>query len=349
MAENPTHKKINQKKMLPKVSLAQWQTTFDVINDAVSLLDMTGKILQCNKAMESLLKKSSKEIIGGTCQELIHGTDKPIKGCPILRMKKTLCRETLVLRIDDKWLNIAVDPVTDETGNLAGAVHIISDITRRKQAEEALRESEEKYRSLTDDVLDSSAVGIFILDSDFRVVLVNRALEDFFGLKRDEIIGKNKRQLILERIKNIFEDPDNFVNKIFAAYDDNAYIERFECHVIANGEREERWLEHRSQPVQSGLYTGGRIEHYYDITNQKQVEKKMKEMQAQLRQSQKIEAIGTLAGGVAHDFNNLLTVIMGNAELALMNVIKDEFLRKKIEEIKKAVEKAIFLARQRDG
>ena len=228
MAKNPTHEEINQKEMLPKASSAQWQTIFDAINDAVCLLDMNGKILRCNKAMESLLKKSSKEIIGGICWELMYGTDKPIKSCPIVRMKKTLRRESLVLKVDDdKWLNVAVDPLIDETGNLAGAVHIISDITRRKQAEEALRESEEKYRSLTD-----------------------------------------------------------------------------------------------------------------------QVEKKMKEMQAQLRQSRKIEDSGTLASGVAHKLNNLLTVIMGNAELALMNVIKDESLRRKIEEIKEAGEKATSLTRQ---
>ncbi len=93
-----------------EASSAQWHTTFDAINDAVCLLDMNGKILRCNKAMESLLKKSSKKIIGSTCWELVHGTDKPVKGCPIVRMKKTLCRETLVLKVNDKWLNVTVDP-----------------------------------------------------------------------------------------------------------------------------------------------------------------------------------------------------------------------------------------------
>ncbi len=79
MAEKPTHEEINQKEMLTKASLAQWQTTFDAINDAVCLLDMNGKILRCNKAMESLLKKSSEEIIGSTCWELVHGTEQSLQ------------------------------------------------------------------------------------------------------------------------------------------------------------------------------------------------------------------------------------------------------------------------------
>jgi PAS domain S-box-containing protein len=137
---------------------------------------------------------------------------------------------------------------------------------------EALRESEERYRSLTDDVLDSSAVGILILDPDFKIAWVNRSLERYFGIQRKEIVGKDKRQLICERIKYIFEDPEGFAEKVLAAYDNNTYIENFECHVLPDGERKERWLEHWSQPIRSGLYAGGRIEHYYDITERKRAE-----------------------------------------------------------------------------
>ncbi len=146
-----------------------------------------------------------------------------------------------------------------------------------KQVEEALRESEEKYRSLLDDVVDSTNVGIFILDSDFKVVWVNQALELHFGLQREEVVGRDKRQLILKKIKHIFEDPDSFMGKVLATYDDNTYVENFECHVLSGDKREDRWLEHWSKPIRSGLYTGGRVELYYDITERKHAEEALSE------------------------------------------------------------------------
>ena len=167
--------------------------------------------------------------------------------------------------------------------DIAFALHNIELEEKHKYAEEALQKSEEKYRSLINDVLESSAVGIFILDSDFRVAWVNRALEDYFDVKRDDIIGKDKRQLIRERIKDIFENPDSFAHTVFTTYDDNTYVERFECHVLPDGTREERWLEHQSQPIQSGLYTGGRIEHYYDITARKQAEENLHQSEEKYR------------------------------------------------------------------
>ncbi|MGD9098987.1 MAG: GAF domain-containing protein, partial [Anaerolineae bacterium] len=151
-----------------------------------------------------------------------------------------------------------------------------------KQAEGALQESEARYRSLTDDVLDISVIGIFILDSDFKVVWVNQALERYFGVRREEIIGKDKRQLIRKRIRHIFENPGRFTDKVFATYDDNTYVETFECHVLPDGERQERWLEHWSQPIRSGLYAGGRIEHYADITKRKRAEKDINQRNREL-------------------------------------------------------------------
>ncbi|MCH7558892.1 MAG: PAS domain S-box protein [Planctomycetes bacterium] len=156
-------------------------------------------------------------------------------------------------------------------------------VSELKQAKEKLHKSEQRYRSLTDDILDSSKVGIFILDDSFKVVWLNQALERYFGLRRKDVIGKDKRQLILKQIKDIFEEPETFVEKVFATYDNNTYIENFECHVLADGQRENRWLEHWSQPIRSGLFAGGRIEHYTDITKRKKVEEALRKSKNKYR------------------------------------------------------------------
>ena len=153
---------------------------------------------------------------------------------------------------------------------------VFKGITEHKQIEE-------KYQSFTKDILDASAVGIFILDSDFKVVWINNAIESYFGLQREKIIKKDKKQLIKKNIQHIFEDPDEFIRKVFATYDNNTYIENFECHVLPDGKRKERWLEHWSQPIKSGLYAGGRIEHYYDITDRKQAEEALKQSEEKLK------------------------------------------------------------------
>ncbi len=152
-----------------------------------------------------------------------------------------------------------------------------------KQEDEALKESEERYRSLLDDVIDSSDVGIFILDSDFIVVWVNQALECYFGLKREEVVGKNKRQLIQEQIKYNFEDPEGFAERVLATYDNNTYVEKFGCHVLSGIKREDHWLEHWSRPIRSGLYSGGRIELYYNITERVSAETLLQESNERYR------------------------------------------------------------------
>ncbi|KKL16353.1 hypothetical protein LCGC14_2496450, partial [marine sediment metagenome] len=114
----------------------EWQTIFDSVNDAISLINMEGKILQCNKAMASLLGKTAHEIIGSTCWELVHITSEPIEGCSFIRMRETHQRETMRFASGDRMLQVTVDPVLGEDGDLVRMVHIISDITALNRAEE---------------------------------------------------------------------------------------------------------------------------------------------------------------------------------------------------------------------
>ncbi|MDF1536691.1 MAG: PAS domain S-box protein [bacterium] len=95
--------------------------------------------------------------------------------------------------------------------------------------------------------------------------------------------GRDQLDLIRTRLKDVFADPDTFERKLLAAYEDNTYTEHFECHVLPAEGRKERWLEHRSQPIISGLYAGGRVEHYYGITSRRKAEAARAESQEKLR------------------------------------------------------------------
>jgi len=174
-----------------RISARQWQTTFDAIGDAVCLLDLDGKIMQCNTAMSILLGEPCGEIIGRTCWELVHGTLEPIEGCPIVRLRQTRRRETRILPLDGRWFNITTDPLLDEAGNLLGAVHIMTDITERKKLEEAKRETEELFSQFMRNFPGSA----YIKDSDRRIIQLTENVEKYFGIKAVEWLGKTSEEI----------------------------------------------------------------------------------------------------------------------------------------------------------
>ena len=234
-----------------------------------------------------------------------------------------------------------------ETGQAAKSVlEVAVDITEHKRAEQALRESELRYRSLTDDVLDTSAAGILILDAGFRVVWINQATERFFGVRREDVLGHDKRVLLETDLRHTFADSGESAAKLLATYADNTYAERFECHVRPGEGREERWLEHSSSPIQSGLFAGGRIEHYYDITSRRRAEAERIDIERRMQHRQKLESLGLMAGGVAHDFNNLLMTMLGSADLALQDIPDSSPAHERVREIERGAQRAAELAGQ---
>ena len=212
----------------------------------------------------------------------------------------------------------------------------------RIDREQALEQSEARYRSLTDDVLDTSTVGTFILNADFEIQWINTATEAYFGIDRTEVIGADKRKLIHDHIKHTVEDSAEFASTVLATYDDNTYAEEFECHVLPDEGREERWLKHWSQPIVSGLYEGGRIEHYTDITERKGREQEL---------TQQKERLDEFTSVVSHDLQNPLSVAEGRLELA-----RDEFDSEHLDAIGRAhdrmntlIDDLLTLARQGDA
>ncbi|RZV08075.1 PAS domain S-box-containing protein [Natrinema hispanicum] len=119
------------------------------------------------------------------------------------------------------------------------------------------------------DVIDDAEVGLFVLDADLEVVWLNETAERYFDLDRNRALGRDNRALVTEHLSDVIDDGASFAETVLAADEANTDTERFECHVTAGEDREERWLEYRSKPIESGDYAGGRIELYYDVTDRK--------------------------------------------------------------------------------
>ncbi|MEI8246484.1 MAG: PAS domain S-box protein [Lentisphaerota bacterium] len=111
----------------------EWQVIFDNISDAVSLLAEDGVVLKCNAAMGKLVGKTSAEIIGQHCYEVVHGASMPVEGCPFIRARQSRRREIMNLSFNGRDFAVLVDPLLDAQGSFTGAVHIITDITERRR------------------------------------------------------------------------------------------------------------------------------------------------------------------------------------------------------------------------
>jgi PAS domain S-box-containing protein len=118
----------------------EWQATFDAISDGVAVVDAEGRILRCNESLARILGRPADELAGTVCTELWPGL--PREQQPFLRALESRRREAIELEYRGKLLAVAVDPIFEESGAANGAVHIVSDVTERRQLEEQFRESQ---------------------------------------------------------------------------------------------------------------------------------------------------------------------------------------------------------------
>ncbi len=222
-------------------------------------------------------------------------------------------------------------------GDIGFALDNLERERQRLQAEQSLRESEEKYRKL----FENAPVGIFRTSSLGQVLSINSAMARMLGLKSQEEA--------MERYSNLgaqlYVDPERR-EQFLRLLQQDGHVENFEYEArTADGRTVWLSMNARLDSVSAdGLLV---IEGFAsDVTERKRTEEERELLQTQLYQAQKMESVGRLAGGVAHDFNNMLGIILGHAELALEEIDPAQSAYNDLQEILKAADRSANLIRQ---
>ena len=299
---------------------------------AVVTIDASLRVTSWNPAAEHIFGWAAPEVLGQPMPivpeprqaELVSMVDEEIgTGFGAISYETQRCRRDGSL-ID---VHVATAPLHGPHGEITGAVAFMVDLSERNAARRALREQEEQHRMVT----DSLPVLIAYLDRDERYRFVNRAFEQTFGMPRASVLGRR-----LEEVAGTVAY-QRVAEHLHAALSGQGVS--FENDVVdASGATRHvlvTYLPHRDETgTVAGVYA-----LLTDATERRQLEE-------QLRQSQKMEAVGRLAGGVAHDFNNLLTIITVHCEMLLAQLPDASPIRADIDEIQQAGRRAAALTRQ---
>lgn len=314
---------------------------FEAVSQGVIVTDAARRIVLVNPAFEAITGFRQVEVEGRTCALLQGpltdaGTVQEIGRA--LRAHQAFAGEILNYCKDGSiyWNDLSISPVRDERGELTHFIGITRDITERKRAQAALEEGEARYR----DAAEAAGGYIWDLDLNFRYTFVSRAAEDLLGYSAQEMLGRTPAEFM----------PAGEIARV------NKWLDK---HLEPDGSM--RGLEHRYLTKSGGIFWAqvsrvvmrdalGAVVGYrgtaFDITARKSAEVAHTALEAQLRESQKMEAIGTLAGGIAHDFNNIIAAILGNVALARQDVGATSLAQESLREIHKAATRARDLVRQ---
>ena len=318
----------------------------DFLPDATFVIDVRGRIIAWNRAMEKLTGMAARDMIGKGDYEYalpIYGRRRPLLIDLVLEPRAELESRYAYLTWngDSVTAETVISPwgsgkdvhlwgtatvLYNEQEEVIGAIESIRDITDRKHNEEALRESEAKYRFLVDNTTD----GIFIIQ-DWRIKVPNTRLSEITGYSQQEMESIPFLELVHPSDRDMVQDvhlrrmagervPESSSFWVITKSGDNILVD-LSAVVIT-------WL---SRPAT--------LNTLRDRTHQYQREK-------QLERAQRMESIGTLAGGIAHDFNNLLMAIQGGVSILLLKKGQDDWDYERLKSIEQYVQDGAELTQQ---
>jgi PAS domain S-box-containing protein len=309
---------------------------FTVALDLLCIADTHGFFLRLNPQWEKTLGYSLAELQGQRFLDLVHPEDLD----QTLAAVQTLAGQRSVLNFINRyrcrdgsyrWIEWRSYPAGDKIYAAA------RDITERKETEAALRDNEERYRLLFEGITDMVFVhGITEDGFPGQFLAVNDSACRRLGYTREELL----RMTILD-----IDAPES-------AVDVRAIVERLklgekvmfeQAHFAKDGRRFPVEINAQSFRFQERVVVFSVVR---DITERKRAETERENLQGQLTQAQKMESVGRLAGGVAHDFNNMLQSILGNADLAMLDLPPDSPARESLMEIRRSAERSADLTRQ---
>lgn len=326
---------------------AKYQDLYDNAPDMFVSVDIkTATIIECNKTLAHNLGYEKRAIIHKPITDIYAPESaKRVKSTLLPLFIKTgeIKDEELQLRKKDGGIidvRLNSSSVRNEKGDILYSRSILRDITLRKRTEEELKRSEEKYRT----ILENMDEGYYEADLTGRILFSNEAFCNMIGYTREELFGMNYRK---EKLKKAFPEAADKAFHIFnEVYRTGKSMDVEQHNIIRKdgsiGIHELSISLLKSKDDKPIGFRG----ITRDITERCRAEEEKRRIEAQLQQIQKMEAIGTLAGGIAHDFNNLLMSIQGKASIMLYNLNKDHPLYDPIRSIEQLIQSGSEITQQ---